>query len=61
MYRVGDADYRECVACNFSDQMRFKPQNRELETRVNVPVAERGEGLQTVKILDLSKPKPAEK
>jgi uncharacterized protein len=35
MYREGDADFRECVACGFKDEMRFAPQHRELGTRVN--------------------------
>lgn len=30
-------DFRECVACGFKDEMRFQPQVRELETRVNQP------------------------
>ncbi|MBB3169799.1 Zn ribbon nucleic-acid-binding protein [Simiduia aestuariiviva] len=37
MYRDGDLDFRECVACGFKDEMRFKPQVRELGTRVNQP------------------------
>lgn len=36
MYRVGELDFRECVACGFKDEMRFKTQVRELETRVNI-------------------------
>jgi uncharacterized metal-binding protein (TIGR02443 family) len=28
-------DYRECVACGYKEEMRFKPVSRELETRVN--------------------------
>lgn len=39
MYRNEDVDYRECVACGFKDEMRFKPQMRELGTRVNEPEA----------------------
>ncbi len=35
MYREGDKDVRECVACGFTDEMYFKQQVRELETRVN--------------------------
>ncbi len=37
MYREGDKDYRECVNCGFKDEMYFKQQVRELETRVNTP------------------------
>lgn len=28
-------DFRECVACGYKEEMRFKPVSRELETRVN--------------------------
>lgn len=35
MFRENDAEYRECVSCDFTDKMMFKPQPRELETRVN--------------------------
>lgn len=35
MYTEDDRDFRECVACGFKDEMRFKPQARELDTRVN--------------------------
>ncbi|GLS24421.1 YheV family putative zinc ribbon protein [Marinibactrum halimedae] len=37
MYRKEGVDYRECVSCGFSDEMRFKTSVRELETRVNTP------------------------
>lgn len=50
MYKKDDKDYRECVACDFSDEMRFKPQARELDTRVNVTEQEKQE-TQVVKIL----------
>ena len=40
MYRLDDKDYRECVACDFSDEMHFKTQQRELDTRVNLTEAQ---------------------
>ncbi len=50
MYKKDDKDYRECVACEFNDEMRFKPQARELDTRVNVTEQEKQDA-QVVKIL----------
>ena len=35
VYREDDKEYRECVECGFTDEMYFKQQQRELETRVN--------------------------
>jgi len=37
MYKQDEKEFRECVSCGFKDEMRFKQQSRELETRVNVP------------------------
>lgn len=37
MYQEDGKDYRECVACGFKDEMRFKQAPRELVTRVNTP------------------------
>ncbi len=37
MYQEDGKDKRECVSCGFEDVMNFKPQPRELETRVNTP------------------------
>lgn len=36
-YQREGKEFRECVSCGFSDEMKFKPQVRELETRVNTP------------------------
>ena len=36
-YKEDGADYRECVACGYTDKMHFQQQVRELETRVNTP------------------------
>lgn len=35
VYNKDGKDYRECVSCGFSDEMHFKPQPKELDTRVN--------------------------
>jgi uncharacterized protein len=35
VYNKDGQDYRECVSCGFSDEMHFKSQAKELETRVN--------------------------
>lgn len=56
MYRVDDVDYRECVSCGFEDKMHFKPQVREMETRVNVTDEQKQAQTQVVKILQ---PKPS--
>ena len=32
-------EFRECVSCGYKEEMRFKQQPRELETRVNVTEA----------------------
>lgn len=34
VYSRDGKDYRECVACDYHEQMRFTPPTRELETRV---------------------------
>ncbi len=35
MFAEGDKTYRECVACNYRDEMQFKSTVREPDTRVN--------------------------
>lgn len=35
VYQRDGREYRECVSCGYSDEMHFKPQVRELDTRVN--------------------------
>ncbi|MFT5083689.1 MAG: putative metal-binding protein (TIGR02443 family) [Lentisphaeria bacterium] len=40
VYREEDNDYRECVECGFNEKMIFKPQTREINTRVNQSEAE---------------------
>lgn len=50
MYREKDVDFRECVACDFKDQSHFKPQVREMQTRVNTPAEQVAAETQVVKI-----------
>ena len=35
VYREEDKDFRECVGCGFSDELRIGQTAQELETRVN--------------------------
>lgn len=51
MYKVDGIDVRECVACNFKDEMRFKPALRELETRVNITEEKISTETQVVKLI----------
>ena len=48
MYRSEDGEYRECVSCDFTDKMNFKPKPRELETRVNVTEEEKAAAVQVL-------------
>ena len=48
-WREDDKDYRECVSCGFTDVMHFKPQVRELDTRVNKTEAETETDVQVLK------------
>ncbi|WP_049631230.1 YheV family putative zinc ribbon protein [Cellvibrio sp. pealriver] len=49
-------DYRECVACGYKEEMRFKPVARELETRVNQTEEDKRDAVQVINILPFSKP-----
>lgn len=51
VYRLEERDYRECVSCGFREEMHFKHQVRELDTRVNTSADEKREQVQVVKIL----------
>jgi uncharacterized metal-binding protein (TIGR02443 family) len=53
VYSEDGKDYRECVACGYKDEMRFKPVARELETRVNVSEEEKS-AVQVINILPFS-------
>jgi uncharacterized metal-binding protein (TIGR02443 family) len=35
MYKQDGKDFRECVSCDFKDEMRFTSNRQELQTRVN--------------------------
>lgn len=50
-------DYRECVACGYKEEMRFKPVTRELETRVNQSEEDKN-AVQIVNILPFNSSKP---
>jgi uncharacterized metal-binding protein (TIGR02443 family) len=50
-------DYRECVACGYKEEMRFKPVARELETRVNQSEEEKRDAVQIINILPFEKPR----
>ena len=52
MFRQDGKQFRECVNCGFSDEMRFNLPGRELETRVNRNESEREAEVSVVKILD---------
>lgn len=34
-YKLGEKNYRECVACGFKDEIRLQSSPREINTRVN--------------------------
>lgn len=55
-YQQDGKEFRECVSCGFIDEMRFEPQLRELETRVNTPEITKQEETQVL-ILDPDFPK----
>lgn len=60
MYRQDDIDYRECVACGYQDEMRFKPAVREMETRVNISHQQVQQETQVVRLMESdSKDKPS--
>ncbi len=37
MYQQEGKSFRECVSCDFKDEMRFTNGRQELQTRVNTP------------------------
>lgn len=51
VYNEDGKDYRECVSCDYKDEMRFPQQARELDTRVNSSEEEKADQTQVVKIL----------
>lgn len=56
VYNEEGKDYRECVACGYKEEMRFKPVARELETRVNQSEEEKKDAVQVINILPFEKP-----
>jgi uncharacterized protein len=54
VYNEDGKDFRECIACGYKDEMRFKPVSRELETRVNQTEEEKNK-IETVKIIPFDK------
>lgn len=54
MFRIEDADHRECVECGFTDKILLKSEPKELETRVNVTEEDKAEQTQVVQIQPLS-------
>lgn len=56
VYSEDGKDYRECVACGYKDEMRFKPVTRELGTRVNLTDEDKN-AVQVVNILPFSSDK----
>lgn len=53
VYNKDDQDYRECVSCGFSDEMHFKTQAKELETRVNKTEEEKKSEVQVLQFTPL--------
>lgn len=47
-YKEDEKEFRECVSCGFNDEMRFKQNPRELETRVNVTEEQKVEETQVL-------------
>jgi uncharacterized protein len=56
VYSEDGKDFRECVACGYKDEMRFKPVQRELETRVNLTDEDKRDAVQVINILPFEKP-----
>ncbi len=51
VYKVDGQDIRECVACDFKDEMHFKPSIREIDTRVNLSEEKIASETQVVRLL----------
>jgi len=50
--KIDDSEVRECIACGFKDEMRFKPAVSEPETRVNISEAQKEAQTQVVRIFN---------
>lgn len=55
MYKEGDSDWRECVACDFKDEMHFQAKPRELQTRVNITEQQKKQDVQIIELKPLGK------
>ena len=55
VYNEEGKDFRECVACNYKEEMHFKPATRELDTRVNQTEEEKRDAVQVINILPFEK------
>ena len=53
VYREGERDYRECVSCDFAEEMHFTQPWAEIETRAN-----RDLGRQAIKFVNAASKKP---
>lgn len=52
MYSDEGRQYRECVSCDYKDEMRFNTAPREPDTRVNRTEAERRDAVRPVRLVD---------
>ena len=52
VYRQDERDYRECVSCDFAEEMLFTQPSADLETRAN-----RDLDRQAIKFVDVSEKK----
>jgi hypothetical protein len=48
IYKRDGKDFRECVNCDFGDEMRFTNSRQELQTRVNIPAEVKQEQTQVL-------------
>lgn len=53
-YNEDGKDFRECVSCGFKDEMLFKPEVKELDTRVSKTEEEIQEETQVLQFQPLS-------
>jgi len=52
MFEQDDKSFRECVACDFSEEMQFQNTVREMDTRVNRSEEEKLAETRPVKLMD---------
>ena len=57
MYSVDGQQIRECVECDFKDEIRLQSKPNELKTRVNAPHVSAAEDVTPIKVIS---PKPDE-